>query len=131
MKYNFYDENDQLVNPSRESLEYEPYEKYAIKLDNDGNEIGEKLMNVNYDSEKARLKQKQRSECHVLASCDEQLLAELNAKRINTSYEFYDWREARIIEYGSITEQIEFISENGLEAWQAKVTDIKNKHPKS
>ena len=33
-------------------------------------------------------------------------------------------------EYGSIAEQIEYITENGLEAWQTKVQEIKTKYPK-
>jgi orotate phosphoribosyltransferase-like protein len=36
----------------------------------------------------------------------------------------------RIGAYGSTAEQIEFITENGLEAWQAKVAKIKNQYPK-
>ena len=36
----------------------------------------------------------------------------------------------RISEYGSTETQIEFITENGLEAWQAKVAEIKVKYPK-
>jgi hypothetical protein len=36
----------------------------------------------------------------------------------------------RIKKYGSIAEQIEFITENGLEAWQTKVNSIKAKYPK-
>ena len=36
----------------------------------------------------------------------------------------------RIKEYGSITEQIEYITENGLDAWQSKVNSIKTKYPK-
>jgi hypothetical protein len=33
-------------------------------------------------------------------------------------------------EYGSIEEQIEFITENGLTPWQTKVDEIKAKYPK-
>ena len=33
-------------------------------------------------------------------------------------------------EYGSIAEQLEYITENGLEAWQSKVQEIKTKYPK-
>jgi len=33
-------------------------------------------------------------------------------------------------EYGSTAEQIEYITENGLEAWQSKVQEIKTKYPK-
>ena len=36
----------------------------------------------------------------------------------------------RIKEYGSIAEQIEYITENGIEAWQSKVNSIKLKYPK-
>ena len=37
----------------------------------------------------------------------------------------------RIKEYGSIAEQIEYITENGLDAWQSKVNSIKTKYPKN
>ena len=33
--------------------------------------------------------------------------------------------------YGSIAEQIEYITENGLDAWQTKVAQIKADNPKS
>ena len=36
----------------------------------------------------------------------------------------------RIAEYGSVAEQIEYITENGLDAWQLKVAEIKAKYPK-
>jgi len=38
--------------------------------------------------------------------------------------------EARVMLYGPVIGQIEFITENGLEAWQSKVADIKAKYPK-
>jgi hypothetical protein len=41
-----------------------------------------------------------------------------------------DWYGARIKSYGEPYDQIEYITENGLEAWQAKVADIKAKYPK-
>ena len=37
----------------------------------------------------------------------------------------------RTKEYGSIIKQIEFITENGLDAWQDKVAEIKAKYPKA
>jgi hypothetical protein len=40
------------------------------------------------------------------------------------------WRENRIIAYGGIDQQIEFIAENGLDAWLARVAEIKTKYPK-
>ena len=41
------------------------------------------------------------------------------------------WLENRIKAYGLSREQIEFITENGLEAWQSRVAEIKAKYPKS
>lgn len=40
------------------------------------------------------------------------------------------YADKRINEYGSIAKQIEFITENGLDAWQTKVQQIKTKYPK-
>jgi hypothetical protein len=39
--------------------------------------------------------------------------------------------ENRKAEYGTIEKQIEFITENGLDAWQDKVAEIKAKYPKA
>ena len=39
-------------------------------------------------------------------------------------------RAVRLSEYGSPQDQLEFITENGLEAWQAKVSEIKAANPK-
>ena len=41
------------------------------------------------------------------------------------------YSELRAEEYGTIIEQIEFITENGLKAWQTKVAEIKEKYPKA
>jgi len=38
--------------------------------------------------------------------------------------------QARELAYGEPRKQIEFITENGLEAWQARVAEIKAKYPK-
>ena len=40
------------------------------------------------------------------------------------------WLDNRLFEYGGLPQQIEYITENGLEAWQAKVADIKARYPK-
>ena len=40
------------------------------------------------------------------------------------------YEDKRIKEYGSIAEQIEYITENGIDAWQTKVAGIKAKYPK-
>ena len=42
-----------------------------------------------------------------------------------------DWLIARQGAYVNLDEQIEYITENGLEAWQAKVAQIKADFPKS
>ena len=49
-------------------------------------------------------------------------------KSAHTKKETY--KDKRIKEYGSIAEQIEYITENGLDAWQSKVNSIKAKYPK-
>jgi len=41
------------------------------------------------------------------------------------------YEENRLEAYGSPNDQIEFITENGLEAWQSKVSEIKSHYPKS
>ena len=46
-------------------------------------------------------------------------------------YEQASGIEARVLSYGSPIDQIEFITENGLEAWQTKVAEIKARYPKS
>ena len=40
------------------------------------------------------------------------------------------YADKRVKEYGSAIDQIEFITENGLDAWQNKVAKIKAKYPK-
>ena len=41
------------------------------------------------------------------------------------------WLEKRTAAYGTAEEQMEFVTENGLAAWQAKVTQIKSDYPKT
>jgi hypothetical protein len=41
-----------------------------------------------------------------------------------------DWLIARTDAYGSTASQLEYITENGLEAWQAHVAEIKAANPK-
>ena len=40
------------------------------------------------------------------------------------------WLLARQVAYGAVEAQVEYITENGLEAWQAKVAQIKTDNPK-
>jgi len=58
---------------------------------------------------------------------------EWDGSQWNRTWEFIDgdWLQLRVDAYGSAESQIEFITENGLEAWQAKVAEIKTKYPKS
>lgn len=42
-----------------------------------------------------------------------------------------EWFDNRVEAYGNIESQIEFITENGLEAWQAEVAQIKAANPKT
>jgi len=41
------------------------------------------------------------------------------------------WLIAREAAYGSLASQVEYITENGLEAWQTHVAEIKTANPKS
>ena len=58
--------------------------------------------------------------------------AHLNA--LESQANDYEYNQGQIqkrqIEYGSPSEQMEFITENGLTAWQTKVTEIKTRFPK-
>jgi hypothetical protein len=58
--------------------------------------------------------------------------AQLDA--LETQANDYEYNQSQIqkrqIEYGSPSEQMEFITENGLTAWQTKVTEIKTRFPK-
>ena len=40
------------------------------------------------------------------------------------------YKDKRLKEYGNVLEQIEFITENGLDSWKNKVIKIKEKYPK-
>lgn len=41
-----------------------------------------------------------------------------------------DYQIARLLAYGSAEAQLEYITENGLDAWQTKVAEIKAANPK-
>ena len=41
-----------------------------------------------------------------------------------------EYQEKRLEAYGTMQQQLEFITEHGLEAWQAKVAEIKTMYPK-
>ena len=54
-------------------------------------------------------------------------VADVAAKEVSQREVVANRREA----YGSLESQIEFITENGLEAWQSKVAEIKTQFPKA
>lgn len=56
-------------------------------------------------------------------------ILEGNVWKQNWVHAELDWEERRLFEYGTPREQIEYITENGLEAWQAHVAEIKAKYP--
>ena len=57
-------------------------------------------------------------------------LTGMSSEPIQTDVEPPSWLANRLAEYGSPTTQIEFITENGIEAWQSNVAAIKEKYPK-
>ena len=59
---------------------------------------------------------------------DDQLKAvESNADKLEKNAKAIDNRKA---EYGTVEQQLEYITENGLTKWQENVTAIKKKYPK-
>ena len=50
-------------------------------------------------------------------------------KIVGNEYVELTWREKRIVAYGPVAEQIEYITEHGLTLWQQKVSEIKAKYP--
>lgn len=51
-------------------------------------------------------------------------------KAVEESVQMPEWLQSRIDAYGRVQSQLEFITENGLEAWQAEVASIKAQFPK-
>lgn len=54
----------------------------------------------------------------------------MSSKPIQTANEVPSWLENRLLAYGTLEGQIEFITEKGLQAWQSNVAAIKEKYPK-
>ena len=85
--------------------------KNEVRLQDDGN--GAYIKEWNLDIPKPTLAQLDAFEAQAK-------IVESNQEKVQN----------RIKEYGSIAEQIEYITENGLDAWQTKVAVIKAKYPK-
>ena len=82
-----------------------------VKLQDDGN--GVYIKEWNLDIPKPTLEQLEQYEAQAN-------IVESNQAQVQN----------RIKEYGTIAQQIEYITENGLDAWQTKVNNIKVKYPK-
>ena len=82
-----------------------------VKLQDDGN--GVYIKEWNLDIPKPTLEQLEQYETQAN-------IVESNQAQVQN----------RIKEYGTIAQQIEYITENGLDAWQTKVNSIKAKYPK-
>jgi hypothetical protein len=54
----------------------------------------------------------------------------MSSEAIESAVEPTSWLSNRVSEYGSVASQLEFITENGLQAWQSNVAAIKEKYPK-
>ena len=84
-----------------------------VRLQDDSNGLGAYIKEWNLDIPKPTMAQLDAYEAQAK-------IVESNLKQVQN----------RIKEYGSIAEQIEYITENGLDAWQSKVNSIKAKYPK-
>jgi hypothetical protein len=82
-----------------------------VKLQDDGN--GAYIKEWNLDIPKPTLEQLEQYETQAN-------IVESNQAQVQN----------RIKEYGTIAQQIEYLTENGLDAWQTKVNNIKAKYPK-
>ena len=58
----------------------------------------------------------------------EEIQTEIN--RLQVIYDSEEYKRKRQLEYGTVSKQIEFITEKGLEAWKTNVQAIKTKYPK-
>lgn len=118
MTYQFYITDDiphgDSVYEKKPGRDFLPFEKFLLN-----NKTNNKTINKNYDD--AAALQIINTEIDVKS---------FNTNRIDPSHVDYDHKYARIQEYGPLVDQIEFITENGLEAWQARVAGIKNLYPK-
>ena len=85
-----------------------------VKLQDDSNGLGAYIKEWNLDIPKPTMAQLDAFEAQAN-------IVESNQAQVQN----------RIKEYGSIAEQIEYITENGLDAWQSKVNSIKIKYPKN
>ena len=84
-----------------------------VKINVDQNGINGSITEWNLDIPKPTLEQLEQYEAQAN-------IVETNLAQVQN----------RLKEYGTIAQQIEYITENGLDAWQTKVNNIKAKYPK-
>ena len=53
----------------------------------------------------------------------------MSTKNTHPLWDEMNYVEKRIFKYGPLKKQIEYITENGLDAWQKHVAEIKAKYP--
>jgi hypothetical protein len=54
-----------------------------------------------------------------------------SAKPTGEVVDIPEWKKVRMNAYGTVESQLEYITENGLDAWQTRVARIKADNPKS
>jgi hypothetical protein len=95
--------------------------KYALIIDN-------KVVQISYQSVDGYVEVADNVFADMIKKSDGTFDYTDEFKLAHTKVDTY--ADKRIKEYGSIAEQIEYITENGLDAWQSKVNSIKAKYPK-
>lgn len=63
-------------------------------------------------------------------TAEENAARDAEEKAIKKQQKREAYKHKRKAEYGSAEEQLEFIAENGLQAWQTKINAVKAKYPK-
>lgn len=64
------------------------------------------------------------SECPTKEELDAELLA------LQSAYDALEYQRRRVAEYPTIAEQLDMIYHDGIDAWKASISEIKNKYPK-
>ena len=95
--------------------------KYALIIDN-------KVVQISYQSVEGYVEVDDNVFADMVKKSDGTFDYTDEFKLAHTKVDTY--ADKRLKEYGTIAEQIEYITENGLEAWQSKVAQIKIDNPK-
>ena len=123
------------------SISQYPYEIHNLRKDNSSTSFPETAMNISsiqsdYGIVEVAELSSPVSETHNVSEGSPALVNGVWTQSWEQAPKTAIELEAQVIdqrraEYGHLDNQIEFITENGLEAWQARVADIKARHPKS